>query len=40
LYVATPTQPEALMRILGALGGTIPIEDDFPPSKVSATVAM
>jgi hypothetical protein len=40
LYVATPTQPEAATRNLGALGGTIRIDDDFLSSKVSATVAV
>jgi flavin-dependent dehydrogenase len=38
LYEAASTQPEAVTRILGALGGSVPLDDVFPPLRVGAAV--
>ena len=34
LYEAASTQPATVTRIIGALGGTIPLDDVFPSSRV------
>jgi flavin-dependent dehydrogenase len=40
LYEAASTQPDAVTRIIGALSGTVPLDEVFPPVSINATVGV
>jgi flavin-dependent dehydrogenase len=40
LYEAASTQPDAVTRIIGALSGTVPLDDVIPPVSINATVGV